>query len=75
VGGCAAPGDRAHVLCAVEATIAVGWFGLVRRARHARCGRGGDGEEGQQKARYRGRRAGAATEPVAERMRDFFNLR
>jgi hypothetical protein len=51
VGGYAAPGDRAHVLPTVEATTVVGWFGLMRRARHARCGRGGDGEEGQRKAR------------------------
>jgi hypothetical protein len=34
VSGCAAPGDRAHVVPTVEVKAAVGWCGLARRSHH-----------------------------------------
>jgi hypothetical protein len=56
-----APGDRAHMVPAVDATVAVGWCGLAQRARR------GGGEEGRWETRERGRRTGAVAEPVVER--------
>jgi hypothetical protein len=82
-GGCAALGDRAQAVPAVEATTTVGWCDLAQRARHdSMCGRGEHAVAVERKVCGRHNREGGVREPRRSRSwsgvavtRGFFNLR